>query len=219
MQQYLISESDSRNRIVGTDLVLPELDAARYKPEVRVSFEPQPDPFAKPVGDKPVERPAVQVRPVQPLTKNSDDLYKLTLPNVDKPGVYTFEFFPVADPGVKAETEVQAYAFNIDSAAESDLNRALEGRRCCARRPSAPASAGGGKVALRSPGDSFDDFKDPPPDLVQHDRAVPADRAGLRRRAGAGRPPQLPPEGERGGGDGGAGRAAGRRRKRGERRA
>jgi len=164
MQQYLISESDSRNRIVGTDLVLPELEAARYKPEVRVSFEPQPDPFAKPVGDKPVERPAVQVWPVQPLTKNSDDLYKPTLSNVDKPGVYTFEFFPVADPGAKAETEVQAYAFNIDSAAESDLNRAP--KEALLRKTAVGAgSAGGGKVALRSPGDSFDDFKDPPPDL------------------------------------------------------
>ena len=106
----------------------------------------------------------MQVRPVQPLTKNSDDLYKLTLPNVDKPGVYTFEFFPVADPGVKAETEVQAYAFNIDSAAESDLNRAP--KEALLRKTAVGAgSAGGGKVALRSPGDSFDDFKDPPPDL------------------------------------------------------
>ena len=144
--------------------MLPELEAARYKPEVRISFEPQPDPFAKPVGDKPVERPAVEVRPVAPLTASSDGLYKLKLPAVSKTGVYTFEFFPVADPGVKAETEVQAYAFNLDSAAESDLNRAPK-EALLRKTAVGTGMAAGGKVALRSPGDNFDDFKDPPPDL------------------------------------------------------
>ena len=164
MQQYLISVSDTRNRIVGTDLALPELEADRYKPEMRITRKWQPDPFAKPVGDKPVEWPETVALPVQPLTPTSDGLYKPKLPKVDKPGVYTFEFFPDADPGGKAPTEVQAYAFNIDSAAESDLNRAP--KEALLRKTAVGAGvAGGGKVALRSPGDSFDDFKDPPPDL------------------------------------------------------
>ena len=80
MQEYLISQSDSRNRIVGTDLVLPDLEAARYKPEVRISYQPQPDPWNKAAADKPGgNRPALQVRPIQPLTK-TDEVYKLTLP-------------------------------------------------------------------------------------------------------------------------------------------
>ncbi len=164
MQEYLISQSDSRNRIVGTDLVLPDLEAARYKPEVRISYQPQPDPWNIAAAEKAGgARPALQVRPIQPLTK-IDEVYKLTLPGVDKTGVYTFEFFPNNDAGGKPTAEVQAFAFNMDSAAESDLNRAT--KETLVRKTAVGTGlAAGGKVVLRSPGDSFEDFKDPPPDL------------------------------------------------------
>ena len=58
MQEYLISQSDSRNRIVGTDLVLPDLEAARYKPEVRISYQPQPDPWNKAAAEKAGKQPS-----------------------------------------------------------------------------------------------------------------------------------------------------------------
>ena len=59
---------------------------------------------------------------------------------------------------------MQAYSFNLDSKAESDLNRTP--KETLLRKKSVGAGlAGGGKVALRSPGDNFDDFKDPPPEL------------------------------------------------------
>src|SRR5947209_467679 len=165
MQEYLISESDSRNRIVGTELALPELEAARYQPQMRVSFLPQPSPFKKIDEEKAGElNPAVEVQPIQPLTKNADEVYKVAFPSMDKTGVYTFEFLSSPVEGGKAETEVQAFAFNLDSQAESDLNRAP--KESLLRKTAVGAGlASGGKVALRSPGDNFDDFKDPPPEL------------------------------------------------------
>ena len=41
-----------------------------------------------------------------------------------KPGVYTFAFFPQAANAVEPPPEVQSYAFNVDAAAESNLRRA-----------------------------------------------------------------------------------------------
>jgi hypothetical protein len=168
MQEYLVGDSDSRIRTVGADLVLPELDSKAYKPSMRISFQPQPSPWKKAEDAQGVvQQPALE--PGQPLTLNADSngMFKVPLTGDNapkKPGVYTFEFYPIAEPGTKETAEVQAYAFNIDSQAESDLSRAP--KEALVRKATVGAGlAGGGKVALRSPGDSFEDFKDPPPEL------------------------------------------------------
>ena len=83
---------------------------------------------------------------------------------MDKTGVYTFEFFPSADAGGKPRAEVQAFRLQLRLAAESDLNRATK-ETLVRKTAGGTGLAAGGKVALRSPGDSFDDFKDPPPDF------------------------------------------------------
>ena len=46
LQRYLTSEGDDFNRVAG-ETVVKTFDAARYKPEVKATFEPQPDPDAK----------------------------------------------------------------------------------------------------------------------------------------------------------------------------
>jgi uncharacterized membrane protein len=157
MQRYLISESDSRNRLVGSDLAL-DLDAARYEGKVVTAFQPQPDPLKK---DKEGAWPAQDVRPELPLNKVGER-YKPSLNNVDRPGVYTFEFFPTVEGGPRQDPEIQAFAVNIDSQAESDLSRAAKEKLV---RKASFANQAGGKVTLRSPGDPFDEFKDPPPEL------------------------------------------------------
>ena len=69
--EYLISQSDSRNRIVGTDLVLPDLEAARYKPEVRISYQPQPDPWNKAAATRRASQPALLSTADPAADKNS----------------------------------------------------------------------------------------------------------------------------------------------------
>ena len=163
MQEYLISTSESRNRIVGTDLMLPELDANGYRPDVRRFFQPQPAPGVRLAGGTQPSRESLPTLSLQPSGSKDAPVYQQTLRNLARPGVYTFEFVRKTEPGETPVAEVQAYAFNIDTVAESDLNRAS--KEVLLRKPSAPGLAAAGRVVLRSPGDSFDEFKDPPPEL------------------------------------------------------
>ncbi len=171
MQEYLISTSEQRSRLVGTDLALPELDAKRYQPAVRRFFESQPSPWNKAAtgaNAQGVPQPVVEGMPtltLQPGGPDAAPVYQQVLHNIARPGVYSFEFVPRADPGDMAPAaELQAYAFNIDTEAESDLSRASN--EALLRKTSGGAGlTAGGKVALRSPGANFDEFKEPPPDL------------------------------------------------------
>ncbi len=157
MQEYLIGTAEQRSRPVGTDLALPELDAKRYQPTVRRFFQSQPSPWNKaPIGPAGpgAPQPAATGMPaltLQPSGPDAAPTYRQVLRNVNQPGVYTFEFTPKADPGDPAPAaELQAYAFNIDTNAESDLSRAPN--EALLRK--APGGSGlnvGGKVALRRP--------------------------------------------------------------------
>ena len=98
---------------------------------MRRYFQSQPSPWNKapagPAGQG-VPQPAVEGPTTLTLQSTGPDaapVYRQVLRNVDRPGVYTFEFTPQADPGDPAPAaELQAYAFNIDTEAESDLSRA-----------------------------------------------------------------------------------------------
>ena len=73
-----------------------------------------------------------------------------------------FAFSPT--PQASATPVLQAYAFNMDAEAESDLTRAP--KEILLPKSSAGAGpAAGDRVALRSPDTGLEQFKEEPPDL------------------------------------------------------
>jgi hypothetical protein len=162
MQEYMIRTSEQRVRLLGTDLALPELDAQRYENKVRRIYTPQPSPFAK-AGDVSADEPKAEDDPLETFGPKGAQVFRPALTNVDKPGVYTFAFTPKSALNEPTTQELQAYAFNIDTEAESTLNRAP--KEALAPKAANAASVNGGRLTLRSVGDSFDEFKDPPPEL------------------------------------------------------
>ncbi len=79
------------------------------------------------------------------------------------PGVYTFEFYPTGKDGPAAQTEVRAFAFNLDSAKESDLRRAARDKLERSRAKDSRA----GTILLRSPGDTYEAYKNKMPDASE----------------------------------------------------
>jgi aerotolerance regulator-like protein len=159
LQRYLSSEGDDLNRFVG-DSVVRTFDAARYKPEVKATFQPQPDPDAK---DERARRPGpVTLGTFQLASKENTLIF--TFNNSRKPGVYTFEFTPLGAGGVDEPPEVAAYAFNVDAARESDLKRAAKERL---ERVRTNDDSKAGKITLRSTGDSFERFRNRQPDASE----------------------------------------------------
>jgi hypothetical protein len=159
LQRYLTSEGDDLNLTVG-DVVVRTFDAARYKPEVKMTFEPQPDPDAK---DEKARRPGPVVLGTQPLTLK-DNTLTFTFNNTKRPGVYNFEFTPIGAGGVEGPPEPAAYAFNIDAASESNLKRAAQDKLERTRSNNDPKA---GKITLRSSGDSFERFRNRQPDASE----------------------------------------------------
>jgi hypothetical protein len=159
LQRYLTSEGDDLNRTVG-DAVVRTFDAARYKPEVKASFQPQPDPDAK---DEKARRPGVVLLGTFPLAQK-DNTLTFTFNNSKKPGVYSFEFTPIGAAGVEAPPEPSAYAFNMDAASESNLKRAAQDKLERVRSNNDPKA---GKITLRSTGDSFERFRNRQPDASE----------------------------------------------------
>jgi hypothetical protein len=159
LQRYLTSEGDDLNRIAG-DSVVRTFDAARYKPEVKATFQPQPDPDAK---DERGRRPGPVVLGTFPLSLK-DNTLTFTFNNSRRPGVYGFEFTPIGPGGVEGAPEPAAYAFNVDAGRESNLKRAPKEKLERARAANDPKS---GKVTLRSAGDSFERFRNRQPDASE----------------------------------------------------
>jgi hypothetical protein len=159
LQRYLTSEGDDLNRIAG-DSVIRTFDAARYKPEVKATFQPQPDPDAK---DERARRPGPVLLGTFPLALK-DNTLTFTFNNSRKPGVYTFEFTPIGAAGVEAPPEAAAYAFNVDAASESNLKRAPKEKLERVRANNDPKA---GRITLRSTGDSFERFRNRQPDASE----------------------------------------------------
>jgi hypothetical protein len=159
LQRYLTGQGDDLNRTVGEPLRLT-FDAAKYLPKVHRRFRPQPEPDAEAKGGLPPEEDQGE----QPLVTSGNTL-TFELRDARRPGVYSLEFFPSVKEGGAAQTELRSYAFNIDSARESDLRRA--GRDKLERPGSGTGEGRVGSVALRAPGDSFDVFKEKRPDASE----------------------------------------------------
>jgi hypothetical protein len=162
LQRYLTSEGDDFNRIVGEELTF-QLDASRYQPKVKRTFMPQMDLDAAGEGPRANAGPKLENHGEQtlPMSKN---LLTLNFADARRPGVYTFEFFPLADKEGSTQTEMRSYAFNIDAAAESDLKRATKEK--LERSRSAKEARVGG-ILLRSPGDDYEMYRERQPDASE----------------------------------------------------
>ncbi len=160
LQRFLTSQGDDLNRVVGTALK-QELDPALYKSEVRITFQPQPDLDPKEGQPRPA---TLQEIGTQPLPLNNNVL-SFAFNATQKPGVYTFAFFPQAANAVEPPPEIQSYAFNVDASAESNLRRAAKDK--LERNKPVGAESQVGKIALRSPGDDYAAFKNKQPDASE----------------------------------------------------
>jgi len=156
LQRWLISSGDDLNRIVGEPIKV-ELDAARYQPKMKMTFLPQRDLEKSKIEEKvkPEEHPEITL----PM---KDNVLTLDFRDTSQPGVYTFMFYPNSKDAAE-QAEVRSYAFNIDTSKESDLRRAARGKL---ERPRARDSRAG-VIALRSPGDTYEEYKNKMPDASE----------------------------------------------------
>jgi hypothetical protein len=159
LQRWMTSQGDDLNRLAGDSITL-QFDAAKYLPRVKRRFQPQPEPDPDARGrDTPKAEESEQPLP---MTGNT---LTFELSDARRPGVYFFEFFPNAKDGAAAgQTEVRAYAFNIDAGRESDLRRAARDKL---ERPRAGKDNKTGTVMVRAPGDNYDLYKNRKPDASE----------------------------------------------------
>jgi hypothetical protein len=156
LQRWLIGSGDDLNRNVGESIQM-ELDAARYQPKMKLTFQPQRDLEKTKIDEviKPVEYPE------QALSMNQN-LLTVDFRDTQEPGVYTFEFYPNSKDG-SGQVEQRSFAFNIDTSKESDLRRAARDKL---ERPRARDSKAG-TILLRAPGDTFEAYKNKMPDASE----------------------------------------------------
>jgi hypothetical protein len=158
LQRWLISSGDDLNRTVGESIKLA-FDATRYQPKVKWKFQPQRDVDKK---DKDDQMPKAEEFPEQPLPMK-DNVLTFDFTDSRTPGVYTFEFYPNGKDAAAEQVETRAFAFNLDSAKESDLRRATRDKL---EHPRARDSRAG-TILLRSPGDTFEAYKNKMPDASE----------------------------------------------------
>ena len=154
LHRYLISEGQAPNRLLGEE-VKYQLDATRYDPKVRWTFEAQPDLSA--------ERPRTEKETEQAVMEKAGNLLTFKLAST-KPGVYKITHTLLGDGPEEDRQETRAFAYNIDAVAESNLKRAAEERL----KPELPAGDGKrGTLTLRAPGSNIDEFKEKQPDASE----------------------------------------------------
>jgi hypothetical protein len=158
--RYLISEADQRNRTLfqGAELTLDPLDPDRYEKSAMVNHVPQPTP-RDPNNNNAQLKIVPKDGDLDQDKKTNSLLFREAHPKL---GVYTIELFP---KGAGAAPELQAFAYNLDADAESDLTRASRDT-LTPQKAQASLIQGAGLVALRSPNDAnFEEFREPPPEL------------------------------------------------------
>jgi hypothetical protein len=160
--RYLVLQGGQTfNYTVGQGLEL-KLPARIYaEKDVVCTFTPQPD-----LEQGAPDRLAVENLEPVALTKDKDNLL-FKYPPVKRPGVLRVSF-ALADPRVEMSVEERAFAFNLDTAEESNLKRAPRERleQGLAARSTGAAGSGAG-VTLRGPGQGTDDFKERQPDASE----------------------------------------------------
>jgi hypothetical protein len=160
LQRWLTGQGEDLNRLVGAGVKL-EFDASKYLPRVKRRFQPQPDPDVDAKGRAtPPPEEAEQALPM-----SAGNTLTFNLGDVRRPGVYFLEFYPSAKEGPAAgQTEMRAYAFNVDAERESNLRRSARDKL---ERPRSGKDSRSGTVSLRAPGDSYDTFKMRQPDASE----------------------------------------------------
>jgi hypothetical protein len=158
LHKYLISEGQAPNRVLGEEVTY-QLDPARYDANFSYTFEGQPDMA--------VEGAKLEPEKEKGVMSKSGNAFTFSLgKNVRKPGVYRVSHTLLGDGPAEDRQEVRAYAFNVDSSAESDLKRAAKQRL----EPEMPPgdTSKRGKLTIRSPGgEGYQEFKEKQPDASE----------------------------------------------------
>jgi hypothetical protein len=154
MQRYLVSEGQAPNRVLGEDVTF-QVDAARYDPKVRWTFQAQPD-----VG---VEGKAELDKDSGVMQKEGNRLtFRLT--GVTRPGIFKITRTLLGDGPEEDRQEMLAYAYNVDAMAEGNLKRADRDRLS----PELPPPDGKrGLLLIRVPGGEWEDVKERQPDASE----------------------------------------------------
>jgi len=126
LQKYLTSLDSEEIRTVGAPLEI-QGESSRYDPKVHCfvqrtgSGDAEP---AKPTGVAPPGTGAPGLRDLgEQLGSISGNRLSFYFERANEPGVYYFDLTQRADLGGEPKTETRAYAFNVDTAGESDLRR------------------------------------------------------------------------------------------------
>jgi hypothetical protein len=156
MHRYLISEGQAPQRVLGEDVRFT-LDVNRYAPQYAWEFTPQPDLSI----DGPQKLTPEKEK--GPLTKEGNQM-TFALTKIKRPGVYRVSLTLLGDGPEDDRQEVRAFAYNVDSVSEGDLKRASRDRL---EPEMPPGDTKQGKLMLRVPGDSWDQFKERQPDASE----------------------------------------------------
>jgi hypothetical protein len=156
MQRYLVSEGQAPNRVLGEDLTF-SVDAARYDPKVKWTFEAQPDVGVK--GKAEVDRDSI----VMPKEGNRLTFH-LSGQSVTRPGVFKITRTLLGDGPEEDRQETLAFAYNVDAMAEGNLKRA-DRDRLLIELP--PPDGKRGHLILRVPGTEWDEVKERQPDASE----------------------------------------------------
>jgi hypothetical protein len=122
LQKYLGSAGEDLSRPVGSPLTLT-VDAGGYEARMHASraLAREMKDGSGPNGDGSLRDN--EDLPEQPGAVSQNQI-SFTYSDTRTPGIYFFDFFPRNDKGQAAAVEKKAYAFNVDTANESDLKRA-----------------------------------------------------------------------------------------------
>jgi len=128
LQKFLTRGGDPGNRIVGEPIRF-ELNPAQYKPEMKRFI--QIDEGLADKGRAPGEAPpGLLAEPVKTAQPDANGKLQFLFESGMNPGVHYFRLYPQANPGADPKSEARAtdyeerwFAFNVDTANESNLRR------------------------------------------------------------------------------------------------
>lgn len=116
LQKYLGGSSADVNWTLGQTVPV-RLDAGRYEQTMRPFFLPETKEKADEANAVPLEKESGKV---------VGEKLQFDFADAKKPGVYQLEFQPKGE--ASAKPEIRAYAFNVDTIHESNLQRAVRDR-------------------------------------------------------------------------------------------
>jgi hypothetical protein len=108
--------------LVGQPLDL-QLDAARYDTKMKRFFKPEGDAGGPGRQPQPGAKAGEEDMGEQQAGGGSKEKLDFRFADARKPGVYLLEFYPKPEAGGDGQPERRAFAFNVDTAAESNLLR------------------------------------------------------------------------------------------------